>query len=114
MQIEPGPLRNGNPRGDPSKAPRCGAKTRRGTACLCPAMRNDGPVGCMAGEAPDREQPRDLSGAGGRDGNMHLLAWDESPDEARELLDHYLNAEGQTIEVYELRPYRLPAIPNDR
>ena len=40
MEREPGPLRNGNPRGDPSKAPRCGAKTRRGTSCLCPAMRN--------------------------------------------------------------------------
>ena len=33
-------LRNGNPPGDFSKAPRCGAKTRRGTACQCPAMRN--------------------------------------------------------------------------
>lgn len=33
-------LRNGNPSGDPSKAPRCGAMTRRQTACQCPAMRN--------------------------------------------------------------------------
>ncbi len=33
-------LKNGNPPGDFSKAPRCGAKTRRGTACQCPAMRN--------------------------------------------------------------------------
>ena len=33
-------LKNGNPPGDFSKAPRCGAKTRRGTACRCPAMRN--------------------------------------------------------------------------
>ena len=33
-------LKNANPPGDFSKAPRCGAKTRRGTACLCPAMRN--------------------------------------------------------------------------
>ena len=40
MNREPGPLRHHNPRGDPSTAPRCGAKTRRGTACLCPAMRN--------------------------------------------------------------------------
>jgi hypothetical protein len=39
MTSDLGPLRNGNPRGDPSKAPRCGAKTRRGTACQCPAMR---------------------------------------------------------------------------
>jgi hypothetical protein len=35
-----GKLRNGNPSGDFSKAPRCGAKNRRGTACQCPAMRN--------------------------------------------------------------------------
>ncbi len=34
------PTRNGNPAGDFSKAPRCGAKTRRGTECQCPAMPN--------------------------------------------------------------------------
>ena len=33
-------LRNGNPPGDFLKAQRCGAKTRRGTACQGPAMRN--------------------------------------------------------------------------
>lgn len=33
-------LKNGNPVGDLSKASRCGAKTRRGTSCKSPAMRN--------------------------------------------------------------------------
>ena len=33
-------LKNGNPSGDFSKTPRCGAKTRRGTACMCLAMPN--------------------------------------------------------------------------
>lgn len=33
-------LKNGNPPGDFSKAPRCGAQTRRGTLCQCPAMRD--------------------------------------------------------------------------
>jgi hypothetical protein len=33
-------LKNGNPPGDFTKAPRCGAKTRRGTACQAPAMHN--------------------------------------------------------------------------
>ena len=33
-------LKNGNPPGDPNKAPRCGAKTRRGTPCQSPAMQN--------------------------------------------------------------------------
>jgi len=33
-------LKNGNPPGDFSKAPRCGAKTRKGTPCQAPAMQN--------------------------------------------------------------------------
>jgi len=33
-------LKNDNPPGDFSKAARCGAKTRRGTSCQCPAMLN--------------------------------------------------------------------------
>ena len=32
-------LRNGNAPGDPTTAPRCGARTRCGTACRCPALR---------------------------------------------------------------------------
>jgi hypothetical protein len=35
-----GPLRNGNPRGNPNLAPRCGAKTRAGCPCQAPAMAN--------------------------------------------------------------------------
>jgi hypothetical protein len=33
-------LKNGNPPGDFSLAPRCGAMTRRRTACQAPAMKN--------------------------------------------------------------------------
>lgn len=33
-------LKNNNPTGDFMKAPRCGAKTRKGTSCLAPAMKN--------------------------------------------------------------------------
>ena len=32
-------LRHGNPPGDPSQAPRCGARTRRDQACQAPAVR---------------------------------------------------------------------------
>lgn len=35
-----GRLRNANSPGDFSKAPRCGARNRRGTKCQCPAMAN--------------------------------------------------------------------------
>ena len=37
---ETGPLRHGNPRGNPNLAPRCGAKTRLGCPCKGPAMAN--------------------------------------------------------------------------
>lgn len=33
-------LKNNNPSGDPNSAPRCGAKTRKGTPCRAPAMAN--------------------------------------------------------------------------
>jgi hypothetical protein len=33
-------LKNGNRQGNPNNAPRCGAKTRKGTSCASPAMRN--------------------------------------------------------------------------
>lgn len=39
-----GELKHGNPPGDPSTAPRCGARTRWGKPCLCPAIR--GKVRC--------------------------------------------------------------------
>src|ERR1039457_1256504 len=32
-------LKNGNPQGNPSSALRCGARTRKGTPCGCPAVR---------------------------------------------------------------------------
>jgi hypothetical protein len=34
-----GKLKHGNPTGDPSTSPRCGARTRSGKPCLAPAMR---------------------------------------------------------------------------
>ena len=35
-----GPLRNGNPAGDPAGAARCGARTRGGSPCQGPVMPN--------------------------------------------------------------------------
>jgi hypothetical protein len=34
-------MKNGNPRGDWWNAPRCAARTRRGTACRCPAKSTE-------------------------------------------------------------------------
>ena len=38
MIFPPGQLKHGNPAGDPSSAPRCGAKTRNHGTCRSPAM----------------------------------------------------------------------------
>ena len=38
--INRGRLLHGNPGGDPSTAPRCGAKTRQGKKCRAPGIRN--------------------------------------------------------------------------
>lgn len=38
-ELRRGRLKNGNPSGDYMKAPRCGAKNRRGKPCQCPAVR---------------------------------------------------------------------------
>jgi len=35
-----GRLKNGNPRGNAANSPRCGAKTRAGSPCRQPAMKN--------------------------------------------------------------------------
>ena len=40
MQKKETVLKNGNPQGDLSNVPRCGAKTRKGTPCKAPAMKN--------------------------------------------------------------------------
>jgi hypothetical protein len=37
-----GRLKHGNAPGDPTTAPRCGARTRQGTSCQSPAMRGKG------------------------------------------------------------------------
>jgi hypothetical protein len=37
---KPGPLRHGNPLGNPNAAPRCGAHNRAGEPCRAPAMSN--------------------------------------------------------------------------
>ena len=54
-------LKYNNPPGDFSKAPRCGAKTRQGTPCKAPAMKN-GRCRMHGGKSP-----------GGPVGNQHAL-----------------------------------------
>jgi hypothetical protein len=52
-------LKNGNHRGNPLNAPRCGAKTRKGTPCKGPAVRGKKRCRMHGGTNPGR--PRDPS-----------------------------------------------------
>ena len=47
-------LRNGNPQGNPMNAPRCGAKTRKGTPCMAPAVRGKKRCRMHGGNNPGR------------------------------------------------------------
>lgn len=59
-------LKNGNRPGDPSSAPRCGAKTRKGIRCKAPAMAN-GRCGMHGGASTGPRTPEGLERA--RKGN---------------------------------------------
>jgi len=50
-------LKNGNRRGDPNNAPRCLAKTRKGTPCMAPRVRGKKRCRMHGGTNPGR--PRD-------------------------------------------------------
>ena len=50
-------LKNGNPRGNPLNARKCGAKTRKGTPCKSPAVRGKKRCRMHGGTNPGR--PRD-------------------------------------------------------
>ena len=58
MQLDkPKTLKNGNPRGNPQNAARCGAKTRRGTPCQAPAIK--GKMRCRMHGGKNTGRPRD-------------------------------------------------------
>jgi hypothetical protein len=72
--------------GDPNSAPRCGAKTRRGTACQSPAMAN-GRCRMHGGvPVPGRGPPKGWRGRTVRAGNMGFILPRSAQKRARELL----------------------------
>jgi hypothetical protein len=74
-----GRLKNGNRAGDPSSAPRCGAKTRASGSCRQPAMRN-GRCRLHGGKSPGA--PR-----GDRNGNFrHGLRTKDAIADRREAM----------------------------
>ena len=76
-----GPLRNGNQRGNPNTAPRRGAKTRAGTPCKSPVMKN-GRCRMHGGKChgPTTEEGRAGISAALDKGGMRGKQWQASND----------------------------------
>ena len=86
-----GCLKNGNQSGDFSKAPRCGAKTRKGKPCQAPAMSN-GRCRMHGGTNP-----------GGPFGNQHALKHGLRTKRAiaeRKMINHLLKESSKLIEEF--------------
>ena len=82
-------LKNGNPPGDFSKAPRCGAKTRKGTLCKAPAMANG------------RCRMHGGTNLGGPYGNQHALKHGCRTKKAtaeRQMITQFLRESSKVIE----------------
>jgi hypothetical protein len=80
-----GRLLNGNPSGDYAAAPRCGAKTRAGTACRAPAVHGRKRCRMHGGAKRSGAQP------GNRNARKHGLrsaAHREGMRKVRELIRH--------------------------
>jgi hypothetical protein len=77
-----GRLRNGNPPGDPSKAPRCGAKTRRGTPCQGPAVHGKRRCRMHGGTSTGPRTPEGL--ARSRRANWKHGAYSHEAQDARQ------------------------------
>ena len=90
-KIRKGWLKNNNPAGDPNKAPRCGAKTRRGTSCKAPAMPN-GRCRLHGGKSTGPKKPEGLERS--RKANWKHGHYSKEPKEI-------YREHGQLIKEYE-------------
>jgi hypothetical protein len=84
-----GRLKNGNPRGNPANSPRCGAKTRAGSVCRQPAMKN-GRCRLHGGKSPGA--PRGVRNGNYRNGlrTIEAIADRRRAAEVRRALRHLL------------------------
>jgi len=109
-------LKHDNPPGDFTTAPRCGARTRRGTSCACPAMPN-GRCRLHGGLSTGPRTPEGLerSRRARRKHGFYAREWIEARQEARRrwrAVQHGLRAlgveplGGRGPNVYVIRRWR--------
>ena len=90
-----GKLKNRNPSGDFTKAPRCGAKTRKGTPCQCPAMAN-GRCRLHGGLSTGPRTPEGL--ANSRKANWKHGFYSEENREMRKMISRLYRDSKNTLE----------------
>ena len=88
-------LNNNNPQGDPSTAPRCGAKTRKGTACKSPAMSN-GRCRMHGGKSTGPRTPEGLERS--RKANWKHGHYSQESIEERRLLRQFIKDSKEFLE----------------
>ena len=91
-------LRNGNPQGNPMNAPRCGAKTRKGTPCRAPAMAN-GRCRMHGGKSTGPRTPEGLERS--RKANFKHGHYSAESIAARRYMSQLLRESRETIEQVE-------------
>ncbi len=91
-------LKNGNPQGNPMNAPRCGAKTRKGTPCRAPAMAN-GRCRMHGGKSTGPRTPEGLERS--RKANWKHGHYSAESIAARRYMSQLLRESRDTIEQVE-------------
>ncbi len=91
-------LKNGNPQGNPMNAPRCGAKTRKGTPCRAPAMAN-GRCRMHGGKSTGPRTPEGLERS--RKANWKHGLYSAESIAARRYMSQLLRESRDTIEQVE-------------
>ena len=91
-------LKNGNRQGNPMNAPRCGAKTRRGTPCKAPAMAN-GRCRMHGGKSTGPRTPEGLERS--RKANLKHGLYSAELLEERKFIRQLLRNSRETLEQVE-------------
>ncbi len=91
-------LRNSNPQGNPNNAPRCGAKTRKGTTCRAPAMAN-GRCRMHGGKSTGPRTPEGLERS--RKANFKYGFYSAELLEERKFIRQLLRNSRETLEQVE-------------
>lgn len=92
-QMRRGRLKNGNPSGDFMKAPRCGARNRRGVPCQSPAMRGKRRCRLHGGKSTGAKTTTGLQ-------RIRMASWKDGSRSARLQAEAKVQAAAEEREIF--------------